>query len=388
MATTDFTDGVTLTAASWFDDVDRAVYSYLTAVAGTNTITATGSVTATLTAGNIFRFIPAATNTGATTLNITPSGGSALGAKNVFTDGAACIGGEIIINVPIQVMYDGTQFNILGARKSVGAAGTILMSRTAAADKLAYVAALNKAIYGLTYDNGTDATNDLNINVGGAMDATGAYWMTLATALGKQSDVAWAVGGTTGAPAGGLDTGVVGNSDYYIWLIARSDTGVVDALFSLSSTAPTMPANYDFKRLIGWFKRVGGTIVAFTTYETEGGGLELLWTTPTLDVNLANTLTTARRTDAVKVPLNFSVIALLSVVIADPAASDVIVYCPDQSDISPATISNITNAAGISGSASMNIRTSATGTIAARASTATMDVYRVATMGFAWARRN
>ena len=253
----------------------------------------------------------------------------------------------------------------------------------------------NKAIYGLTYDNGTDATNDININTGGATDATGAYLMTVATALGKQSDVAWSVGGTVGTPAGGLDTGAVGNSDYYIWLIARSDTGVVDALFSLSSTAPTMPTNYDFKRLIGWFKRVGGTIVAFDTYETEGGGLELSWDVPTLDVNLANTLTTSRRTDAVKVPLNFSVIAHLNVVMIDSAAvSDAWVCCPDKTDAAPSlTVAPLANAmVPLSGTASfaeqMYIRTSATGTIAARSDLATVNSYAVATMGFTWARRN
>jgi hypothetical protein len=277
------------------------------------------------------------------------------------------------------------------ARKAVGAAGTILMSRAAETDKLAYVAALNKAIYGLTYANGTDATNDININTGGAMDASGAYWMTLATALGKQSDAAWAVGGTTGAPQGGLDDiGSAGNNDFYIWLIARSDTGVVDALFSLSPSAPTMPADYDFKRLIGWFKRVGGTVVAFTTYETEGGGIELLWASPTLDVNLANTLTTSRRTDAVKVPLDFSVVANLNISVSDAGDGYAYICCPDQADLAPSL--SATPLLSLRGNtvAAYNpdrIRTSATGTIAARGS-ATLDVYRVATLGFTWARRN
>jgi hypothetical protein len=36
----------------------------------------------------------------------------------------------------------------------------------------------------------------------------------------------------------------------------------------------------------------------------------------------------------------------------------------------------------------MRVRTSATGTIAARANVATIDSYRVSTMGFTWARRN
>jgi hypothetical protein len=280
------------------------------------------------------------------------------------------------------------------ARKAVGTAGTVLMSRAAETDKLAYVAALNKGIYGLTYDNGTDATNDININTGGAMDTSGAYWMTVTTALGKQSDVAWAVGGTTGAPQGGLDLiGSAGNNDFYIWLIARSDTGVVDALFSLSSSAPTMPANYEFKRLIGWFKRVGGTVVGFSVYETEGGGIELLWNAPTLDVNLANTLTTSRRTDAVKVPLNFSVIAHLNAVLIDAGAIAAWVCCPDQADAAPSTtVAPLTNlyqgTAGAAVGMQLSIRTSAAGLIASRANGATADNYAVTTMGFTWARRN
>lgn len=86
----------------------------LASVSGTNTITATGpAAMAAYALNQVFIFIPAATNTGATTLNITPSGASALGAKNVFANGAACSGGEIVINVPVAVFYDGTQFNII-----------------------------------------------------------------------------------------------------------------------------------------------------------------------------------------------------------------------------------------------------------------------------------
>lgn len=249
----------------------------------------------------------------------------------------------------------------------------------------------SKAISGLTYaNNGSDATNDIDIAAGMAMDSTGVYAMTLASALTKQSDAAWAVG----TNAGGLDTGAVGNSDYYIWLIARSDTGVVDVLFSLSSTAPTMPANYDFKRLIGWFKRVGGTIVAFTTYETNGGGLRLLWTTPTLDINLSNTLTTSRRTDAVKVPLNFSVDAWLRVFISDASSGFSVVVCsPSETDAAPSTSATpLTNfRAGVTTTnpaADIVIQTSSAGLIAARADLSTVDNYFAITLGFNWARRN
>lgn len=278
------------------------------------------------------------------------------------------------------------------ARRAVGSNGTIPMARSADSLGFAYVAGMNKAIYGLTYANNVaDATNDLDIAAGGAMDATGAYWMTLASALTKQSDAAWAVG----SAAGGLDLiGSAGNNDFYIWLIARSDTGVVDALYSLSSTAPSMPTNYDFKRLIGWFKRSGGAIVAFHTYEIDGGGLEMNWDVPTLDVNLANTLTTSRRTDAIKVPLNFSVEAHVNVIISDATTNCVAwICCPDQTDAAPSqTVAPLGNARGTSaadiGPHQIKVRTSAAGLIAARSTLATVDLYAVSTMGFRWGRRN
>jgi hypothetical protein len=247
-----------------------------------------------------------------------------------------------------------------------------------------------KYISGLTYaNNGTDAVNDIDIAAGSCSDSTNVNILIL-SAITKQSDVAWAVG--TGA--GGLDTGAVGDNPYYIWVIKRVDTGVVDVLFSLSSTAPVMPVNYTLKRLIGWFRRVAATIVAFDTYETEGGGLEYIWDAPTLDINLAATLTTARRTDAVKVPLNFSVTAILNIAITDAVINNqAILYCPDQADLVPSpTAANLASiniaVASQAAISQMRIRTSAAGLIAARATVATVDQYSVSTLGFIWPRRN
>jgi len=117
-------------------------------------------------------------------------------------------------------------------------------------------------IYGLTLSNNvTDATNDIDIATGeAASDGTVAVLMTLASAITKRLDVAWAVG--TGN--GGLDTGSIADTSYHVWLIQRSDTGVVDVLFSASATSPTMPTNYDRKRRIGSIVRESATIVPFT----------------------------------------------------------------------------------------------------------------------------
>jgi hypothetical protein len=106
-------------------------------------------------------------------------------------------------------------------------------------------------IWGLTMSNGTDATNDIDITAGFATDSGNNQTIKLASTITKQLDATW----TVGTNAGGLDTGSVANDTYHVFLIMRLDTGVVDALFSVSPTAPTMPANYTLKRRIGSFYR-------------------------------------------------------------------------------------------------------------------------------------
>lgn len=116
-------------------------------------------------------------------------------------------------------------------------------------------------------NNGADATNDIDIAVGSAASDTSPYYLlTLSSAITKRIDASWAVG----TNQGGLDTGAVGNGIYYIWEIQRSDTGVTDALISLSSTAPTMPANYDRKALIGKMARTAGVNNAPRSYSQKG----------------------------------------------------------------------------------------------------------------------
>lgn len=131
MTTTVFTNNSTRTDAAWFQTLNDLAYNLfqavdavqltaataraalktaalLTSVAGTNTVTATSSpAPAAYASGDSYVLIPANANTGATTLNL-----NSLGAKNLFSDGGACVGGELTANVPVIVVYDGTQFNI------------------------------------------------------------------------------------------------------------------------------------------------------------------------------------------------------------------------------------------------------------------------------------
>lgn len=115
-------------------------------------------------------------------------------------------------------------------------------------------------IWGLTLsNNSSDATNDIDIAAGEAADADGNL-IVLASSITKRLDAGW----FPGTNDGGMESGTsISNTTYHVWLIQRSDTGVVDVLFSASATSPTMPANYNRKRRIGSIIRASGAIRAF-----------------------------------------------------------------------------------------------------------------------------
>jgi len=77
----------------------------------------TGTVGAAITAyreDQLFIFTPSIANTSSCTLTLTPSGGSALAATDIYSAGAALAGGELQANVPTLLHYDGTRLNIIG----------------------------------------------------------------------------------------------------------------------------------------------------------------------------------------------------------------------------------------------------------------------------------
>lgn len=150
----------------------------------------------------------------------------------------------------------------IGNRVRYDAAQTLSASEQAQA-RANVSAALKGHIYGLTLaNNGTDANNDIDIAAGEAASSESSPVLMSSSGLTKRLDANWAVG----TNQGGLDTGSKANTTWYhVWLIQRSDTGVVDVLFSTSATSPTMPANYDRKRRIGAILTDGsGIIYGFT----------------------------------------------------------------------------------------------------------------------------
>ena len=88
----------------------------LASVAGTNTITAKTATPYSALSGNfLVRLIPAVTNTGATTLNV-----NGTGAKAVTKNGTTALsGGELVSGQEYVLLYDGTQFQIVGLMASM-----------------------------------------------------------------------------------------------------------------------------------------------------------------------------------------------------------------------------------------------------------------------------
>lgn len=238
-------------AVSNFDDAFRTLMAQLRSGVDGEMVYATksGNYTALANDNNAFmRFSAAAT--------LTLTAASTLGANwHLFV---VANGGDVVIDPNASETIDGkTTLTVRdGSAVLVICDGTNFKTNLNADQRVA-----RGLLNGLTLsNNGSDATNDIDIATGeAASDGTTPYLMILASALTKRLDAAWAVG--TGN--GGLDTGSIANTTYHIWLIQRSDTGVVDALFSTSATSPTMPTNYDRKRRIGSIIRAAAAIRLF-----------------------------------------------------------------------------------------------------------------------------
>lgn len=229
-------------------------------------------------------------------------------------------------------------------------------------------------------NNGTDANNDIDIATGRCADATGAVEMTLASALTKQLDAAWAVG----TNQGGLDTGAKANSTWYhVWVIKRSDTGVVDVLFSTSASSPTMPTNYNYKRRIGAIRtNSSGNIIAFLQYNDE-----FLWKSPAaLDVDTSTLGATRTNYTLTNVPSGIVVIANINAHINAASVPQVYISNPNLTDLTPSVTATPLALIGTSASSSgpianIKVYTDTSAQISARSNVAS-TTFRVAVLGW------
>lgn len=131
---TNLGSGSALTDSVNLGQVQSSASHWLSGVSGTDTITAGISPTpAAYAAGQTFRFVSAGANTGAVTLNI-----SSLGAKSVTKNGStALVAGDIPSGAVVEVVYDGTRFQVIGvSQTSPFIDSTALVKGSADATKL------------------------------------------------------------------------------------------------------------------------------------------------------------------------------------------------------------------------------------------------------------
>lgn len=258
----------------------------------------------------------------------------------------------------------------------------LLTPTLSAADQASVRAAFSASLKGHIFDltcsnNATDATNDIDIAAGeAASDTSDPVLMVLASALTKRLDAAWAVG--TGN--GGLDTGSIADTTYHVWLIRRSDTGVVDALFSTSATSPTMPTNYDQKRRIWSIIRAGGAILPFVQ---DGDYCRLKTAVQDMSVTTPGTGAVSQ---ALTVPAGLNVHAFGDVFVSAAASGAGIHLISDlaANDVAPSTTTLSTVYAGASTIAvsPFQCRTNTSRQVRTRHSNANADVVRIRTAGW------
>lgn len=217
----------------------------------------------------IFAIEHTAANTGAVTVSI-----DGLAAKSAFKG-----------NNQALVANDIPSGNFLGLWRYNSTLDKVqLLNPESSLSAGAAVRDLRGFISGLIMSTSGPSIN-MTVGAGKAIDSTNTIILDLGSAIVKTTS-AWAVGSTNG----GLDTGVIANTTtYFYFLIRRPDTGVVDVLFSLSATAPTLPANYTQFRRIGAARTNGaGQWIPFIQNDDT-----FLWVTPIIDVDAVNPGTAA-----------------------------------------------------------------------------------------------
>jgi hypothetical protein len=138
-------------------------YEWLTSVSGTDTITAVAAIgMGAYAAGQCFRFVSSGANTTTSvTLNL-----NGLGAKAITKNGATALAvGDIPSGAVVEVVYDGTQFQLVGTSVNSASTATILTGTSTASVQ-------TTALGGGTADNTTFLRGDRTFQAIATMTAT------------------------------------------------------------------------------------------------------------------------------------------------------------------------------------------------------------------------
>lgn len=264
MADTLFTAG-TIVASAWLNDVDKSVYSVLSAVAGTNTITANGPLPVTsYTRGLRFFFTPSGTNTGPVTLNV-----NGLGPKNVTRQGSVPLGaGEIVQSSTVVVFYDGAQFQLLapyqgpllGIDTYVTTAGTTTAYTITFPDQFSLVS--GRAVKVLFNAANTSTTPTLNVN------GTGVFAIKVLDFTGNKIDpIVGAFGANVSATARYDGTNWIVAVEYPSGRLINTQTFTASATYT-----PTPGTTRVIVEMVGGGAQGGGSALTAAAQVAVGAG--------------------------------------------------------------------------------------------------------------------
>ncbi len=193
------------------------------------------------------------------------------------------------------------------------------------------------AMSGLGLSNDVVTPNTIfDIAAGGATSDDNTTFMTLPNQYSKTTG-SWVVGAGNGC----LDAGSIAASTwYYVFLIERTDTNIVDVLCSASITSPTYPTNYTVKRLVGFLETDGSShVLSFTQT-----GKNYSWTIPTIDLN-AITIGTTALSETLNVPPGVNVVPYGSYTMSNTGQA-ILWSSPSSTPGSPTTTNPFTAAPG------------------------------------------
>jgi len=233
---TNLANGSASTDAINYSQLQSAGYTTLITIAGTDTIT--GTVSPTLTsylAGAQFSFVVGTTNTGAVTLNI-----DALGAKAVTRTGAvALVAGDLIATQMVEVMYDGTRFQLVNGNSFTNLKLSGTLAVTGATTLSSTLGVTGATTLATTLTGALIATSGVVSSVapstsGNLLTSNGTTWTSSAPA-----GVTSFNGSTTGLTPNTATTGAITLGGTLA--VANGGTGVVTSTGSGANVLGTSP---------------------------------------------------------------------------------------------------------------------------------------------------